>query len=271
MKLLWITDPHLDHLDGDGLNAWLKRVEQYDGDGVLITGDIAESDSVCAFLEQLSAVSKPIWFVLGNHDAYGASIDGTQQRLKMLAKRVEGLYYLTFNEPYEYEPGAYLLGEDGWADGRAGDFLASDIMLNDYRYIDELKALTRTERFEALKHLGDQAAARLEGQLQRLRAEAVEHVTIATHVPPFAEACWYEGSNATNAWTPHFTAVAVGNVIQRAAADRPDVHFTVLCGHTHHSGRVKIRPNLTVLTGAAEYGDWRRGDSIYLPKTDFES
>ncbi len=269
MKLLWITDPHLDHLDGEGLKAWLKRLEQHDGDGVLITGDIAESDSVCAFLEQCCSVATPIWFVLGNHDAYGSSIDDTQQRLRRLTDQVEGLHYLTFEEPFEYAPGEYLIGEDGWADGRAGDFLASDIMLNDYRHIDELKELTHASRFEVLKRLGDQAAQRLEGQLQILRSNVVRHITIATHVPPFAEACWYQGSNEINAWTPHFTAVAVGHVLRRAATNRPDVEFIVLCGHTHHAGRVRILPNLTIVTGDADYGDWRRGDSICLPMRHF--
>ncbi len=269
MELLWITDPHLDHLDQTGLECWLKKLSTFDGDGVLITGDIAECDSLTTFLTQCQHVSIPIWFVLGNHDAYGGSVKTVQTMTRAFCKGNDLLRYLTFEQPYEYAPGAYLLGEDGWADGRAGDFLDSTIMLNDYRKVDELKSLTPTQRFEALKGLGDSAAQRLQVQIQSLASKAVRHLTIATHVPPFAEACWYEGSNAVNAWTPHFTAVAVGSVIEQAARARPDVDFMVLCGHTHHAGRVNMMPNLTVVTGDADYGDWRRGQSIQLPMGGF--
>jgi hypothetical protein len=37
-------------------------------------------------------------------------------------------------------------------------------------------------------------------------------------------------------------------------AQRPDRHLTVLCGHTHSSGRARVLPNMEVFTGQAEYG-----------------
>jgi Icc protein len=268
MELLWITDPHLDHLDAAGLNSWLNRLGNYEGDGILLTGDIAEYYSLPGFLTQVRCAAKPIWFVLGNHDAYGGSVKAVQSQIESLCRGEAQLHYLTFQAPFHYAPGAYLLGEDGWADGRAGDFLASDIMLNDYRKIDELKGLSSTQRLKALKALGDDAAQRLSDQLQTLLWKKVWHLTIATHVPPFVEACWYEGSNEINAWTPHFTAVAVGEVIRQAAIEHPAVQFTVLCGHTHHAGQVSIMPNLNVLTGDADYGDWRRGRTLQLPNCE---
>jgi 3',5'-cyclic-AMP phosphodiesterase len=265
MDLLWITDPHLDHLNGTAFKHWLRRLTGFDGDGVLLTGDIAEYETIPGFLAELRAVETPIWFVLGNHDAYGGSIKSIQAQVETFCRAEAHLHYLTFESAFQYAPGSYLMGEDGWADGRAGDFLASDIMLNDYRRIDELKSLTQSQRFTALKALGDEAAQRLERQLQQTLSNVVNHLTIATHVPPFVESCWYEGSNDINAWTPHFTALSVGEVIRDAAVDHPEVHFTVLCGHTHHAGQVSILENLTVLTGDADYGDWQRGRTIRLP------
>ena len=45
-----------------------------------------------------------------------------------------------------------------------------------------------------------------------------------------------------------------GAAIGEAAAARPDVEFTVLCGHTHGGGTARVRANVTALTQAAEYG-----------------
>jgi hypothetical protein len=34
----------------------------------------------------------------------------------------------------------------------------------------------------------------------------------------------------------------------------PDCYMTVLCGHTHSPGVVRMMPNFEVRTGGAEYG-----------------
>jgi hypothetical protein len=55
-------------------------------------------------------------------------------------------------------------------------------------------------------------------------------------------------------WLPYFACKAVGEVLLEITQDRPDCHVTVLCGHTHHAGIIKMSPNLYVKTGSAEYG-----------------
>ena len=62
------------------------------------------------------------------------------------------------------------------------------------------------------------------------------------------------GAISDDDWLPWFTCKAVGDVLLETAAAHPDKHFTILCGHTHGSGHVHIRPNLEVHTGGAEYG-----------------
>ncbi|MGB0648145.1 MAG: metallophosphoesterase family protein [Bradymonadia bacterium] len=264
MHVLWVTDPHLDHLAAVDLDHWLTQIRDFSGDGVVITGDIAEFDTLPSFLQQVRDQEVPVWFVLGNHDAYGGSIQATQRKTREDWSEDEYLHYLTFQQPIEYTSGCYLIGEDGWADGRAGDFLASDISLNDYRNIDELKGLDRHALFKRLQSLGDSAAARLRSKLRDVLSKGARRVTILTHVPPFAEACWYQGSNAVNDWTPHFTSVAVGLVLREEATRNPSVHFDVLCGHTHHEGEVMICSNLTILTGCASYGEWKPSRALYL-------
>ena len=62
------------------------------------------------------------------------------------------------------------------------------------------------------------------------------------------------GKTTDDNWAPFFVCGQVGAVLEEFSAMRPDLHLTVLCGHTHHDGVAKLSANLTVHTGAAEYG-----------------
>ena len=48
-----------------------------------------------------------------------------------------------------------LIGHDGWADGRCGDYAASRALLNDYRLIRELSGHSPRTRLTVLNALGD--------------------------------------------------------------------------------------------------------------------
>ena len=101
--------------------------------------------------------------------------------------------------------------------------------------------------------LGDEAAAHIERCLP-LALQSYDHVYLLTHVPPFREACWYDGRLSDDEWAPHFTCMAMGTVIRDIMRKRTDQRLTVLCGHTHGSGVAHPLPNVTVETGGAEYG-----------------
>ena len=146
-----------------------------------------------------------------------------------------------------------LVGHDGWADGRLGDYARSDVVLNDYRRIEELSGLDKEARLERLHALGDEAA----DYLRTLLSEALRRfrrVIVLTHVPPFREACCHNGQISNDDWLPHFSCRAVGDVLSEAMTAHPECEMTVLCGHTHSPGEVLVLPNLRVLTGGAEYG-----------------
>ncbi|MEX0718928.1 MAG: metallophosphoesterase [Planctomycetaceae bacterium] len=104
-----------------------------------------------------------------------------------------------------------------------------------------------------LNELGDDAAAHFRDALARVPAER-SHLLVLTHVPPWREACWYEGRTSDDEWAPHFTCGAVGEVLRDHMRRHPEKRMTVLCGHTHNAGEADILPNLHVVTGAAEYG-----------------
>ncbi len=119
--------------------------------------------------------------------------------------------------------------------------------------IADFQDLDREAVLRKLRALGDEAACYLRDRLDEALS-SYQRVICLTHVPPFKEACWYQGKMGNDDWLPYFACQAVGEVLLYASRERPDCQITVLCGHTHHAGTVHLRPNLRVLTGSAEYG-----------------
>ncbi|APR87741.1 hypothetical protein A7982_13090 [Minicystis rosea] len=256
-RLAWATDVHLNFLSASGLDAFREALAQQEADAVVITGDIAEAPSVDPLLSVLAAELKtPIYFVLGNHDYYRSNIQRVREVVKSLSDRSSWLAWLPAAGIVELTTEVALVGVDGWADARYGDFMRSPVMLNDYLLISDLAGMSKGERLDALHRLGDEEA----DALRPLLAEALRkyrRVIVATHVPPFKEACWHEGRVSNDDWLPHFSCKAVGDALREAATAHPDRKIRVLCGHTHSAGSAEILPNLKVLTGAAEYGEPR--------------
>lgn len=251
MSWVWATDIHLDHADEQAFDSFVESLLAPDPEGVLLTGDLSEAPTLVDHVERLAeAVGRPMRFVLGNHDFYRGGIEPV--RAEMGRRFAQGpVRYL--HGTWTLESRFALVGVDGWGDARLGDWAHTPLMLNDFRFIEDLRALDRPALTAKLRALGDREAEALEAPLAAA-AEACDRVVVLTHVPPFEGACWYEGSTSHPDWLPYFTCDAVGAVLRAAAANRPRTHFEVLCGHTHGEGVVHIAPNLVVRTGRAEYG-----------------
>lgn len=248
MKLAWLTDIHLNFLSPKRLNDFFQEIREQTCDALLITGDIAEAPTIERYLYYLkSQIPLPIYFLLGNHDFYHGSIADVSRKMH----QHEG--WLTKGTIIPLNSTSALIGHDGWADGRLGDYAASEVMLNDYIWIKELMHLSKKERLTVLNDLGDKAAAELKPTLERT-LQQYSHVYCATHVPPCKEACWHEGKISDDNWLPHFTSKVMGDMLRFVMEKHPDKMLTVLCGHTHSSGYSRIRPNLEIKTGAAVYG-----------------
>ncbi len=222
---------------------------------MLVSGDIGESHDVCDYLEQIRRAldPAPIYFVLGNHDFYRGSITETRRRVVDLCSRTPGLFYLSALDVEPLGEGVGLVGDDGWADGRLGDYARSLVVMQDWRLIAEFAGLDKRRRWEVLKALGDEAAEHMRRVLPLL-FERFDEGYLLTHVPPWREACWHEGQISNDAWLPHFTCQAVGQAILEAMAARPGKRLTVLCGHTHGAGQCWPLPNVHVRTAGADYG-----------------
>ena len=254
MHIAWATDIHLNFLNEQKRAAFFRSISSRNPEAVFLTGDIAEAPSLGFHLQEMvDAVQKPLYFVLGNHDYYYGSISSVRKEIEALCKSNQNLIYLCGNQVIELTKSTALVGHDGWGDGRLGNVEQTPVRLNDFRFIEELSGLDYTTLIEKLRELGDEAAFSIQKTLATA-LDSYEHVILLTHVPPFKEACWYEGQVGHDDWLPFFTCKAVGEVLLKLTQHRANCQLTVYCGHTHHEGVAQIIPNLRVVTGSAEYG-----------------
>jgi len=263
--LAWATDVHLDFLEAPERRAFGERLGATGCWAVLLTGDISDQRALGRHLIEVAEhAGVPVFFVLGNHDYYHGSVASGRDLARAVCAKAPQLTWLHAAGVVSLQPSVALVGVDGWGDARLGAPDTTPILLNDFRFIEELAFQLAPERNARLRELGDESAAVLAPTLEAaLRDHA--RVIVATHIPPFAEACWHEGALSNDDWLPFFTCDAVGDVVLRAADAYPDKQLEVYCGHTHSPGVARLRPNLVVHTGGARYGHPDLAGAIALP------
>jgi len=254
MRLAWLTDIHLDFVGDAGTDRLCDEIAGSGGEAVLLGGDIAKAGSLEAFLRRMAGrLRSPLYFVLGNHDFYGGSVEGVRRRVATLTREGLGASWLGALDVVSLTSKTALVGHDGWGDAHLGDHWRSGVILNDFLLIEDLRLLAKADLARVLGELGDASAAHLRGVLPKA-LDRHEHVLVLTHVPPFRDACWHQGQISDDDWLPYFTCKAVGDALLEVMSARSDRRMTVLCGHTHSPGECRPLPNLRVLTGAARYG-----------------
>lgn len=139
MKLAWLTDIHLNFIDDVARQKFYQEIVNTECDSVVISGDIAEAPSLVDILNEMTSyINKPIYFVLGNHDYYRGQINEVRDAMAMLTKENSLLFWLPASGMQRLDNDTILIGQDGWADGRLGDFENSRVVLNDSRMIADL-------------------------------------------------------------------------------------------------------------------------------------
>lgn len=257
-RLIWLSDLHLNLCDRDTVCEFMDSLDIIDADGIVISGDIGDADTVVDYLENMACeVNRPIYFVLGNHDFYGGSFSSIYSDICKLHHKDERLTYLSdisSRTPIKLSGTTVLIGEDGWCDGQLGNIKKSALQLNDFVLIDELKGLCKQDKIDKIWDLGYSQSTNCLGKLLRATEQGYKNIILATHVPPFAGASWHEGKQSGDDWLPYFACKAMGDVILEVMKDNPDTKLTVLCGHTHSRGMYKPLPNVWVHTAQAKYG-----------------
>ena len=278
MKLAWLTDIHLNFLEQYRRILFYEEIKDAEIDAVMITGDIGEANCSDYFLlEMQMTIQKPIYFVLGNHDFYNGSVRAVRSKMEKLNQISHDLVYLTNRSTQFFRLSntasvlkTAILGVDGFADARNGNYKGTTIELNDSRYIHEL-SMERTRRcgmgmtdgdndpvFEAMRLLADEDAKNLDEKIKcainkrTAETEALQ-IIIATHVPPFEQLAFYRGKVSGQDFLPFYTSKATGDVLLAAAKANPNVIFNVYCGHSHGAANTMILPNLGGECGQADY------------------
>lgn len=263
MRLLWLSDIHLNFLGGEQLTAFCNELVAAQPDLVVISGDIGEAPTVAGYLQTLSeVVDRPIFFVLGNHDFYHGSVAALRAQFSSIAGANKPVY-LTAKQEIPLTKTTAIVGHDGWADGRLGNYAASPVLMNDHLLIEEfypsaidgdrLSVKSKEYRLSVMQRLAGEAAAHIETVLPPA-LEKFERVFLITHVPPFRETCWMKWGIANDDFLPHFASQIIGESIKRVMKEYSYRQLTVLCGHTHTSGEKSVMPNVKVYSARAEYG-----------------
>ena len=269
MKLIWITDAHFEFVSPEAVNSFLGKVARLQPDAVLFTGDISVASRIEYHLAAIAtSINCQIYFVLGNHDFYGGSFDSIKAAVSKTCGAFPNLNHLGHGEIVSLDSETVLIGHGGWADGRAGNGLRSNVRMNDFIHINDLR-LERHPLYEALERLGRESADYIR-EVARKASATAKNVIVATHVPPFAEASLFQNKPSLPDYAPHFVNLSMGMALLDVADAHPQSTFTVLCGHTHHEAHFQPRPNLVIKVGGAEYGspkiagtlDFRAGTSL---------
>ncbi len=257
MNMAWLTDIHLNFIDNEARQIFYQEIIDTQCDSVLISGDIAEAPCLTDILNEMADfIKKPIYFILGNHDYYRGQIKDVRDALAALTKKSDLLFWLPASGIQKLENDTILLGQDGWADGRLGDYQNSRVALNDSRMIADLfqeKILGKNQLLEKMQQLADMDALRLQNDLEKAINQNPKKIIVLTHVPPFREACMHEGEISSNDWLPYFSSKVTGDVLSAVAQQNMGVEFLVLCGHTHSKAKFSWGDNLIVEVGKAEY------------------
>lgn len=257
MKLAWLTDIHLNFIDLARRRQFYQEIVDSTCDRLLISGDIAEAPCIKELLQELSRfIKKPVYFVLGNHDYYRGQVSEVQSDMTDLTKSDEFLFWLPASGPLRLNDNTFLVGQDGWADGRLGNYYESRVVLNDSRMIADLfqeKILGRSQLLAKMQQLADHDAEQLRIQLIDAVKEHPKKIIVLTHIPPFKEVCSHEGEINNDDWLPYFSSKAIGEVLTNICTNHPEINFLVLCGHTHDKAQYSPFSNLIVEAGHAEY------------------
>ncbi|MCX6972361.1 MAG: metallophosphoesterase family protein [Verrucomicrobia bacterium] len=263
MKLLWLTDLHLDHVDETPRMAFYSAIASHGADAVVITGDISEALTLSSHLKELGRTfaPRPVYFVLGNHDFYDSSFDAVDRAVARVCKEQANLRHLGSGEIIPLGNGSALVGHRGWADGRAGRGSGSTIHNPDHDRIADLQGATKQATFGKMTALGRESGNYLRDVLP-YALKCYEHVWVATHVPPFTRAAFYNGKPCGRRHLPHYSNLSAGCAIRGISKSFPKSRLTVLCGHTHSGAQVMVSEQVQVIAGEARKG-WPQVQRVF--------
>ena len=263
--VLWYTDIHLDYMGNVRAGYYFAKYikeECPDIDGIILTGDIANGNTVSNYLEQMAEeFGVPIFCVLGNHDYHHSDFDTIDKKVNNI--KHDNFHWL--NNGFKSIKGFAICGVGGWYDASFGDINTKFMMPDFY---DMIAFSNHINDRENILQISRKRAQKDADKLKEQLFEAVKYhdnIIVATHVPPYYESAWYKGKRSDKYAVPWFVSKATGDVIDEVASINKDKKFTVLCGHTHHPG-IYHKDNITVATGKSIIKNPNMSGELFLDK-----
>ena len=254
----WATDIHLDFLRGDDqrLIAFAEGLIKSNPTGIFLTGDLSVAKTLIYHLSAIEkVVQRPVYFVLGNHDYYGADTERVRKAMRELTNVSPFLRYMPTMPYYALSGATAVVGHDGWYDALYGDWKTSSLGMTDWSAINDfvpvngnkasIVGLARKLALEGVTHVHN-------GIKQAVRYH--KNIVVLTHYPPFQQTHIHDGKQGDQNAMPYYTSKMMGDMLMDASRSFPTVKFTVLAGHTHGKADVQIANNLEVHVGGASYG-----------------
>ena len=208
MTIAWASDIHFDHANERDIDLFFNEVIAQKPSVLLLAGDIDMGmknpvygptkkiiranglvDTIKKIKEKIAC---QIYFICGNHDFYFSSFNEVRMEAKQLTATTPGVMYIHETPGIELDPNTVLVGHDGWADSRSGDFLNSKMILMDFFHIKDFnlsmaryKEIFTPEMKKRLETMGDMSAEYAEQVLPGL-LKKYRRVIFLTLFPHFA-------------------------------------------------------------------------------------
>lgn len=261
-KYLWYTDTHIKPWTRHKL---LNSILDGKPRAVFITGDIGYGPNLISDLEYLGEkAGRPIYFVLGNHDYHGSSIEKVHEAVRKTCTKYKNLIWMTDAGAVPLTDEIALIGTEGWYDARIGntDFLTYTF---DWFLTEDFKKLpTMDARIQLFRKLADESAEKLTIVLDKAIRE-YKTVYLLTHFPPWREANRDSGTFLEKFWLPYNVNLALGQAIEKVMAEHMKRNLIVLSGHTHTDCWIHVSRSIECRVNAASYlGSSRNEEVIYI-------
>lgn len=261
--LAFASDTHFNLTTKNRIIKFCDFIQNSSATSLVLTGDLAESDSMVHYLEFIASKlgsGFPVYFILGNHDYYKTNTEGFNIKLKPRIEHHPNLRWLTPQvDTIALTEFTALVGHENWWDGRGGDLeysgvLDSLVMAPDYTLIQDFAWLRKKERFEILRFMADLSTRDILRKVSKAFMEGYKTVYLAVHVPPFPEACVHQDGKLMNKkWLIHFCHKDLGDKLVQLMSKIPDKNLVVLAGHTHEEIVTHPIPNIKVMVAKASY------------------
>ena len=235
---LWLSDLHVDRLAPSAINSLIGRILAANSDGIWITGDIGEPPTNWNFLKALAAQCRvPIYFVLGNHDYYGQSIEISRVHANDISTLYSHVHYLTLQTPILLKNHVLLIGMDAWAN--TGEVGLTQLTWDSEAIID-LKANNRTLLKSIMNDLAEQDANLLLAKCRQGITQNITEVRVLTHIPPFIPPTDLALPKPLQQNRSVFYSCALNRAITILNDEYPHIYFYFHSGHVHRLLTYKI-------------------------------